>query len=363
MCDATAKLPVIQPAAHGAEHMELSVLTFNVEGLPWPARSHRNAKLDRIGTTLARLRASGQAPDVVLLQETFSSRAAAIARRSGYRNIVFGPGARDHRQGMRASLPDDFVAARSFTKGERFPKLVGSGLVILSDYPVTAVMSMPFSRHACAGFDCLSNKGAMLVRVAIPGVPTPVDVFTTHMNSQGASGVGLARSHEAHRFQIDENAQFLRQARDARDPLIFGGDFNMRFAPDLLAYFLAREPFALVEKHCSVAANFCKTSGSATSLSSWLKTQDLQGFDNGDLVTLRPTAVTAMFDRASGTRLSDHDGYEVTYRLSWTPARDRKPRRRQVAASGTPSPAAGPAEAGLIPTVPAAQLRKCPLLT
>jgi hypothetical protein len=50
----------------------------------------------------------------------------------------------------------------------------------------------------------------------------------------------------------------------------------------------------------------------------WLDTQDLQGFDNGALVAVRPLRVEAKFDGPStGGKLSDHDGYEVTYRLSW----------------------------------------------
>ena len=58
----------------------------------------------------------------------------------------------------------------------------------------------------------------------------------------------------------------------------------------------------------------------------WMDTQDLQFFGEGEHVAIRPVRVEAMFDGgASGPRLSDHDGFLVTYELSWpagTPARE-----------------------------------------
>jgi hypothetical protein len=48
-----------------------SVMTYNVEGLPWPIRSGRGDKLKAIGRELAAMREKGVEPDVVLLQEGF----------------------------------------------------------------------------------------------------------------------------------------------------------------------------------------------------------------------------------------------------------------------------------------------------
>ena len=40
--------------------------------------------------------------------------------------------------------------------------------------------------------------------------------------------------------------------------------------------------------------------------------------DRGDTVSVRPLRVEAMFDGGeSGPELSDHDGFLVTYELSW----------------------------------------------
>lgn len=216
LCTAPADLPVIGTTRDGREYLDLTVLIYNVEGLPWPARKNRGAKLDAIGDEVARRRAAGMAPEIVLLQEVFTRRAAKIGLRSGYRNIVSGPDGGDRRRAPASGVPADFKAARRFFKGERTRKLLGSGLQVLSDYPVKAYYREPFSANACAGYDCLANKGVMLARVCLPGLRTPVDVFTTHMNAQKASGVDLKRAHAAHRFQTDQSAAFLARASGPR---------------------------------------------------------------------------------------------------------------------------------------------------
>src|SRR5690349_15489961 len=56
----------------------LTVMSYNVEGLPPPARFGRSASLERIGAGLAALRREGREPNVVLLQESFASEAKRI---------------------------------------------------------------------------------------------------------------------------------------------------------------------------------------------------------------------------------------------------------------------------------------------
>jgi endonuclease/exonuclease/phosphatase family metal-dependent hydrolase len=318
VCVGAAELPVIAAGDDGTEHLDLSVLIYNVEGLPWPARRNRGPALDRIGDELARLRAAGQAPDIILLQEVFTRRAQRIADRAGYRNVIPGPAAGDARRMASARLAPAFVANARRIKGERGPKLLGSGLMILSDFPVMSATAQPFSRRACAGYDCLANKGTMLARIWVPGMPTPLDVFTTHMNSQDAAGVDLERAHAAHRYQTDESAQFLDAARNGANPLIFGGDFNMRRAPGRLDHFTSRKPYRIVRHYCTVVVRDCDVRMSWDGDAPWLDTQDLQGFDDGATVRVRPLRAEALFDRPdNGGKLADHDGYMVTYRLSW----------------------------------------------
>ena len=64
---------------------ELSVLSYNIEGLPWPARSGRGEDLSRIADQLRALRAEGRQPQVVLFEEAFSHKARAIAQQAGIR--------------------------------------------------------------------------------------------------------------------------------------------------------------------------------------------------------------------------------------------------------------------------------------
>lgn len=52
----------------------------------------------------------------------------------------------------------------------------------------------------------------------------------------------------------------------------------------------------------------------------WMDTQDLQGSFDGDRIKIRPIIIEALFDEpVDGKMLSDHDGYMVTYRLTWNP--------------------------------------------
>ena len=80
------------------------------------------------------------------------------------------------------------MAGRRFLKGEKLGEWLNSGLTILSNFPIEERSSQPFYRGACGGYDCLANKGILLVAITIPGVPEPIEIFTTHMNSKRASG-------------------------------------------------------------------------------------------------------------------------------------------------------------------------------
>lgn len=309
--------PVITASEDGlVKSAELTVLIYNVEGLPWPARRNRGPWLDRIGDELARMRQEGTAPDIVLVQEAFTPRAARTGVTASYPNRVRGPSPADMAE---TGLVDQaHIDGRRFRKGERSGKLLGSGLYVFSDFPVLEVHRRGFSRHACAGLDCLSAKGTMLVRIAIPGLPTPLDVMTAHMNSQGAARVREARTLAGHRYQTLESAQFLQDVRDPANPLILGGDFNMRRSHDRLDYFDLHKPYMLVHRWCVDPAHQCDVRMSWDGDEPWLDTQDLQVFDDGQIVKVRPKRVEAIFDGPeTGGKLSDHDGYLVTYTLSW----------------------------------------------
>jgi len=307
----------IDPAT-GLASTDLSVLTYNVEGLPWPARRSRSARLAEIGRQLAEMREAGISPDVVLLQEVFTTQAARIGEIAGYETRVRGPGRRAQRPPTSESADIELTGRRKLLKGERLGRLFSSGLYVLTDLPISDAAGQPFRRRECAGFDCLANKGLQHVRLQVPGVPQPIDLFNTHLNSGNASRVAQERSLLAHNLQVEETARFILQQRHPGNPMIMGGDFNMRGDDDRFARFAEMVPYTLVHQYCSDPAPGCDVRLSWDGDAPWMDTQDLQSFQDGNIVTVRPLRVEGMFDEPwLGAPLADHDGLLVTYRLSW----------------------------------------------
>lgn len=292
----------------------LDVLTFNLEGLSWPARAGRGPSLEQISQILIELDEQGKAPDVVMAQEMFSKAAIRAVHATRYANIVAGP-SRTQKKRMTASepMPRPYIIG----KGEIGLHVLGAGLAILSRYPVTATQSEPFGRR-CAGLDCLSNKGMLHARIAIPGVPEAVDLFDTHLNSQTASRVAPERHAAAHQRQVRELAHFIDSISDPDAPTILGGDFNMRHSALRYQRFREAQPFELVHQYCIEKPAACRVDMSWDGDEPWMDTQDLQLFSSGRRVTITPISVSAMFDgSADSPKLSDHDGFRVVYRLSW----------------------------------------------
>jgi endonuclease/exonuclease/phosphatase family metal-dependent hydrolase len=301
--------PAPPPSPHEATR-EISVLTYNVRGLPWPVAQGRAQALRDIGRELANLRAQGRQPDVVLLQEGFRGEVGELIRASGYAHWASGPGRRA-KTPTRFRLPN----LKGLLRGEGWGKATGAGLHVLSDLPIRDVRTAAYS--ACAGFDCLANKGVMLVRLSLSG-GGELDVVNTHLNSKRASGASHASTLQAYRVQTDELLAFIATETAADRPLVVGGDFNVKNAPDRYGYRAEARPFRVVSEFCHAQADGC---GAATAgPAPWLKSQDLQAFASANTVKITPVGTATPFDgQGSGPRLSDHDGYLVRYRVSWTP--------------------------------------------
>jgi len=322
-CEAAPPAPVTLSADGEAATATLSVLTYNLEGLGWPARNGRARELKAIGERLAAMHAAGTAPDVVLFQEMFSSAAKRAVAASGYPAIAPGP-----RRTTPSSLPGQAKLAgkAKLLKGEAGIRLLGGGLAIASRYPIVDTALDAYGLRACAGLDCLANKGVMLARISMPGVPTPVDIYNTHMNSRGASGVAEPRNREAHGRQAVAASEFIARTQDLAFPLIFGGDFNMRHSEARWEEFSAYHPLTLVHEVCVDPKAGCDVKMSWDGDEPWMDTQDLQFFADGERLTVRPVKVEAMFDGGpSGPQLSDHDGFLVTYELRWPAAMPAQP--------------------------------------
>lgn len=319
----TAALPPAIATDGATRSTELKVLTFNIEGLGFPARIGRGPQLRQIGEHLAAMNRAGTGPDVVMFQEMFSDAAKAAVAASGYPAISSGPA-----RTTRATAPSagKLPGKASIKRGEVGLHLAGSGIAIASRYPIVLTQNQAFGSTACAGLDCLSNKGVVMARIVVPGVPSPIDLYNTHMNSRGASKAPAPRNLAAHDRQALQASRFIDDTHDDAFPIVFGGDFNMRHSEPRWENFTRYQKMTLVHRTCVEAASGCAVEMSWDGDAPWMDTQDLQFYWPGDPVTIRPVRVEALFDGRPGSpQLSDHDGFMVTYRLSWpaaTPARN-----------------------------------------
>lgn len=304
----------------------LSVLTYNVAGLPWPISSGRRQALHAIAQEIALMVEQGQGPDVILIQEGFVSETSAIGRQAGFIEHVAGPSAQ-HRNAQRFDLSNPITASlsqalpRRWWKGEGVGPLVGSGLHVFSRYPIAGVRRMSFG-DACAGYDCLANKGALSVRILVPGMPDPLELMTTHLNSTNSAGVGKAETDAAHLRQVKYLTQFWQDRPDSQVPIIIGGDFNIRGAQGRFVQLAKHfSSLTFVQDTCSAFGGACHCEIDFETHSPWLHSQDVQAFKSGRRVSIHPLEARHIFDAGdNGQALSDHAGYLVTYELRWRSA-------------------------------------------
>lgn len=295
--------------ASPADQGVLRVMTYNVAGLPAPVRTGRKAALAEIGDRLAGLREAGEAPQIVFLQEAFMDEPTqTLIRRAGYAFAVRGPD-KSHAPAPRLGA----LGAPRRARGEGLGKLTGSGLYILSDYPVLDVRAMTFGD--CAGLDCLANKGVLMARIQTPFSPEPVEVFTTHLNARKASKAPIERAHLAHQLQMTALKAFLAKTLRPGAPLIYGGDFNMRRSTVRLDHAAPAAPYAFARAVCQTDGARCDLTELEPEERTVLSTQDLQGFREGDGVTIRPVRLKTFWSEFGPAALSDHSAYAVDYRL------------------------------------------------
>lgn len=300
-----------------------SVLTYNIEGVPWPVAWNRPRAFTRIADRLLALRRSGHEPQIVLLQEAFSDEARAIGRNAGYRYVVAGPSADEVSRVAPDAAARQYLAAASWWRGETHGKLLSSGLVVLSDYPVIRVRRMAYPAFACAGFDCLANKGALLVTVQLPGDASPVDIVTTHLNSRHSSHVDDARSLQAYRREVAFLTAFVNRWHDPAHPLIVGGDFNAGTAATRWSVLRRgigewRGGSAYRDALSEVVR---RSAGRGATLPQDIpailrRAEDWQFFSSGRTAALDPLAVRVPFGPQAGGMLSDHIGYSAVFRIA-----------------------------------------------
>jgi endonuclease/exonuclease/phosphatase family metal-dependent hydrolase len=304
------------PAAPQPPANDVSIMAYNVHGLPWPFARGRPDALKAIAARLADMRSRGSEPHLVLLQEAFTGDAKAIGREAGYAYCVTGPGRGERAQAAGDLHQQQFARAGRWIKGEGDGTLEDSGLLILSDYPVIDVQRMPYSRFACAGFDCLANKGILLVRVAVPGMGQPLTVVDTHMNSRGASGVSHSRADTAFGWQAAQLRDFVAANVPSSAPAVVAGDFNVGKAAYRRAMIGEENPVLpgageALRTAFSANAELPQRSDAAAIVAS---DKDWMFVRSGAAAKLDLQEVAVPFGHeANGKSLSDHFGYVSYY--------------------------------------------------
>lgn len=289
---------------------DLSLMTYNVKGLPWPIAQGRPEAIRAIGDRLAALRAQGRQPTVVVLQEAFIDEAKAIGDRAGYAYQVQGPY-------LRAGDGVSAKGGATWYLGETGASRLDSGLVILSDLPVTDVARGAFPTDSCAGYDCLAAKGVVMVTVDVPG-RGPVSIADTHLNSRAASGAPYARTHAAYRRQTEFLAQFLRSHRQPGVPLILAGDFNRAARPERIAALGEAMSGSHEALHEAVQRALVAPSGRSDAAAIHRSARDMQFVFDGARTKVEVSGADVPFGSEPNGRdsLSDHMGYTIRYRLS-----------------------------------------------
>lgn len=309
-------IPLQLAATAPADSDEVSILSYNVEGLPWPLASGRARAAGEIADRLATLRQDGRQPHVVALQEAFGASAKEIGRRAGYRYTVFGPGEAERGASASTEGDRDFAAAAHFWSGEAIGRYADSGLAIFSDYPILWARRVAFPAFACAGYDCLANKGVLAVALQMPGSARPLVVIDTHLNSRRASGVADDRSFYAYSRQVDVLRDVVAQDRTAGE-LVIAGDFNVGGAKARSAYLgdrlLGGDRFTFAAyEHDSGHKHRSIGEGGVISAATLDRTKSLMAFEGA----LTPTGPVVTFGSLpDGTMLSDHLGIERRFRI------------------------------------------------
>lgn len=306
-----------------ADSPVLSVMTYNIKGLPWPLALGRDEALDRIGQRLVAMRRTGRQPHVVLLQEAFSSEAQALAAQAGYRHVAFGPDSALRTETRTDAADLAYLQTARWDRGERMGKSLSSGLMILSDYRIAGIDRMAFPDFACAGLDCMANKGVLIAHLHVPGAG-PVSIVNAHLNARAAAMVPIDRTQQAFARQVGLMARFVAGHVPEGQALILGGDMNI--GGDMRrrnAFFSGFDRSGL--RFVAPALDGARQALAQAAADKGARRDLLHAVEHGkDWIFARdgrdrPMAVlraqVPFGSEAGGETLSDHFGYVVRYRM------------------------------------------------
>jgi endonuclease/exonuclease/phosphatase family metal-dependent hydrolase len=259
-------------------------MSYNVKGLPEfvLSRQYRKERFAVLRRLLEERLSRGAGPDLLLLQEAFSDSSRTLLSLTGLPYQTEGPGSQ--------SLLE-----------------LGSGLLVLSRFPILEGAGRDFG-SLCLGFDCMARKAVQLIRVRLPEIAEPLEVYCTHL--QAGRGDSAVRLRQA-RILVE----FYRAHHQLASPVIFAGDFNFR--PVGHPSYQEFEQFTGLAH----AGRMCLERGCATQDDRgwhgvWKRSLDHQFYASSESVALEPVLVERLYrEKVEGLRLSDHPALEVTYEI------------------------------------------------
>jgi endonuclease/exonuclease/phosphatase family metal-dependent hydrolase len=266
------------------------MLTYNIKGLPpVAAPGWKNDRFPVIAQRLSERLANGTAPDVVVLQEVFTSEAKALVQLSGYPYSAEGP-TRD------GNGPD----------GD-FQKFYGGGIFILSRYPILETGRANYNDKDCATWDCHANKGVVYVKIRVPGVDQTVTVFDTHMQSGKAND-------QVRIIQMDVMNRIVSENYKEGELMFYGGDFNS--SPDQPSFSVLKSILKTntAGEYCTQNVDTCKIQNDSSADDVFAKTIDHIFFKGTAEYSVVPVTIERNFRELYGDRpLSDHLGAEALF--------------------------------------------------
>lgn len=292
-----AEKPVAKAAAATVFNQKttLQVTSYNIKGLPsfLLGTDYQDSRYPLIGKLLAGPASSvtgttalATGPEIVLLQEAFSDQTPLLLASAGFPHSARGP------------------AATSVLG-------VDSGLYILSRYPIVEQAERAFGKEHCLSWDCMANKGVQFARIAVPGLPKPVEVYNTHLQAGREDSA-------ARRAQVKVLLEFFQKHHQTGSPVIFAGDFNFRPGLGQQSYldFSNGTKFTHAGKFC--LDNGCSQSPDEGWHGVWARAVDHQFFRTGEGMEVLPLSVKRTYrEPVEGLRLSDHPAHEVRYEFRW----------------------------------------------
>ena len=266
-----------------ANSFELRVLSYNIQGLPIPFFYDHTRYLD-IGKKILERKKLGNEPHIIAIQEGFHHRVSELIDIVKYPHVFYGPKA----------------------KGGK----VSSGLIYLSKFPILENRKMAFKN--CTGFDCMSRKGAHLIKIQIPGTNLQIKIVNTHMNANDSEYYDPDAA-QCRLEQLQEIRDFYwTYDFDHKSADIILGDFNFAYNEyefTSFEYFMDMKNSAM----WCLEAGTCRGEDPREDLQIAI---DHQFFKNGTDVKLTPVFFERNFrEVVNGRYLSDHLGHEVHYKV------------------------------------------------